>query len=280
MGAPGCASNALRGGLMNGSWTPSLGIKASAVLHVGAVAALATPVAWPWLLGGVLANHAVLTAAGLWPRSTLLGRNLRILSAAARNARQIAITIDDGPNPDVTPAVLDILDAFGAKATFFCIGQTVLAHPALAREIVRRGHCIENHSYAHRHHFSLMGMKQLHREIAAAQDVIADTTGIVPAYFRAPAGLRSPLLDPVLQSQNLTLVSWTRRGFDTVTSNPVKVLKRLQNKLAAGDILLLHDGHCAQTAPGLPVVLDVLPELLQTLRKLDLHTVSLRDAAP
>ena len=264
---------------MNSSWSPSFGIKASAVLHVGAVAALATPVAWPWLLGGVLANHAVLTAAGLWPRSTLLGRNLRTLSAAARDARQIAITIDDGPNPDVTPAVLDILDASGAKATFFCIGQAVRAHPALAREIVRRGHCIENHSYAHRHHFSLMGMKQLRREIGAAQDAIADTIGTLPAYFRAPAGLRSPLLDPVLQSLNLTLVSWTRRGYDTVTADPARVLQRLQSKIAAADILLLHDGHCAQTVPGVPVVLDVLPALLQTLRKLDLHTVLLRDAA-
>jgi peptidoglycan-N-acetylglucosamine deacetylase len=261
------------------AWTPSLGIKASAVLHVGAVAALATPGAWPWLLGGVLANHAVLTAAGLWPRSSLLGQNLRTLSNTARHARQIAITIDDGPNPEVTPAVLDILDVFGAKATFFCIGQTVRAHPSLAREIVRRGHAIENHSDAHRHYFSLMGMGQLRREITAAQNAIADATGILPTYFRAPAGLRSPLLDPVLQSLNLALVSWTRRGYDTVTNNPSKVLQRLQHQIAAADILLLHDGHCAKTAQGLPIILDVLPMLLQTMRKLDLHPVSLRNAA-
>lgn len=264
---------------MKAAWTPSPGIKASAVLHVGAVAALATSVAWPWLLGGVLANHALLTAAGLWPRSTLLGRNLRTLSAAARDARQIAITIDDGPNPDVTPAVLDILDAGEATATFFCIGQAVQAHPALAREIVRRGHCIENHSYAHRHHFSIMGMGQLRREISMAQRAIADATGTLPRFFRAPAGLRSPLLDPVLQSLDLTLVSWTRRGYDTVTSDPTKVLQRLENKIAAADILLLHDGHCAKTAHGVPVVLEVLPKLLQTLRKLDLHTALLRDSA-
>ena len=264
---------------MKRSWSPSLGIKASAVWHVGAVAALGTPIAWPWLLGGVLANHAVLTAAGLWPRSTLLGRNLRTLSAAARDARQIAITIDDGPDPDVTPAVLDLLDAGNAKATFFCIGQAVQAHPVLAREIVRRGHRIENHSYAHRHHFSLMGMRQLRYEISTAQQTIADVTSTLPGYFRAPAGLRSPLLDPVLQSLDLTLVSWTRRGYDTVTRDPTKVLQRLQSNLAAGDILLLHDGHCAPDSQGVPVVLHVLPPLLRTLRTFDLNAVSLRDAA-
>ena len=264
---------------MTRPWTPSLGIKASAALHIGALAALGIPVAWPWLLGGVIANHAVLTVAGLWPRSTLLGGNLRSLSDAAGDARQIAITIDDGPNPTVTPAVLDILDAGQASATFFCIGQAVEAHPALAREIVRRGHSIENHSYAHRHHFSLMGLPQLRREISRAQQVIFDATGALPVYFRAPAGLRSPLLDPVLQELELKLVSWTRRGYDTVTGDPAKVLQRLQNKIAAADILLLHDGHCAPTSKGTPVVLEVLPTLLQTLRNLDLHAVSLRDAA-
>ncbi|MCY7369869.1 MAG: polysaccharide deacetylase family protein [Polaromonas sp.] len=261
------------------SWKPSLGIKASAALHLGAMAALATPVAWPWLLGGVLANHAVLTAAGLWPRSTLLGRNLRRLPDAAGKVRQVAITIDDGPDPRVTPAVLDMLDAGQARATFFCIGKAVEAHPTLAREIVRRGHSIENHSYAHRHHFSLLGISRLQAEIGRAQQAIADVTGSLPAYFRAPAGLRSPLLDPVLQELDLTLVSWTRRGYDTITRDPAKVLERLQNNLAATDILLLHDGHCAPTSKGLPVVLAVLPTLLQTLHRLNLHGVALRDAA-
>ena len=260
-------------------WKPSAAIKASAALHVGALAGLAVDVAWPWVIGGVLANHAVLTIAGLWPRSTLLGSNKGRLSRAACDARQIAITIDDGPNPQVTPAVLDILDAANAHATFFCIGTAVETHPRLAREIVRRGHAIENHSYAHRHHFSLMGPNQLRNEIMRAQNVISDVTGQSPVYFRAPAGLRSPLLDPVLQSLNLQLVSWTRRGFDTVATDPGKVLKKLERNLSAGDILLLHDGNPASCANGKPMVLDVLPKLLGTLQTMSLHAVSLRNAA-
>jgi len=264
---------------MSRPWKPSAAIKASAVLHVGALAGLAVGGAWPWALGGLLANHAVLTLAGLWPRSTLLGSNMLRLSQAACDAQQIAITIDDGPNPQVTPAVLDILDAANAQATFFCIGTAVELQPQLAREIVQRGHTIENHSYAHRHHFSLMGPSQLQSEISRAQDVISQVTGRSPIYFRAPAGLRSPLLDPVLQRLNLQLVSWTRRGFDTVATDPDKVLKKLEKNLSAGDILLLHDGNSASCVNGKPMILDVLPKLLAAVQTRGLRSVSLRDAA-
>ena len=263
---------------MRQPWKPSPAIKASALLHLGALSGLVAGLAWPWAVGGVLANHAVLTIAGLWPRSTLLGSNMLKLSAAACDARQIAITIDDGPHPQVTPVVLDILEASNAQATFFCIGKAVEAHPQLAREIIRRGHHIENHSYAHRHYFSVMGLSQLRNEIGRAQSVISQITGHTPAYFRAPAGLRSPLLDPVLQSLNLQLVSWTRRGFDTVATDPNKVLRRLENGISAGDILLLHDGNAGATANGRALILDVLPKLLDTVQTRGLQAVSLRSA--
>lgn len=259
-------------------WKPSPAIKTSAALHLGAVAALGLGVAWPWAVGTLVANHALLTAAGLWPRSTMLGSNMRHLSPEACAAGQVAITIDDGPHPQVTPAVLDILDASNAKASFFCIGRAIETYPLLAREIVMRGHSIENHSYMHSHHFSLMGINALKKEISKAQDVIFQTTGYKPKYFRAPAGLRSPLLDPVLQNLSLELVSWTRRGFDTVTQDPDKVRERLEHKLKAGDILLLHDGNCAITSTGRPVILEVLPKLLSKLQNLGLQAVSINYA--
>lgn len=260
-------------------WTPSCAIRASAVLHAGAALGLVSGVPWQLATGAVAANHAALTLAGLWPRSTLLGLNLRALSSNACLAGQVSITIDDGPNPSVTPAVLDILDAANAKASFFCIGRAVDTYPHLAREIVRRGHGIENHSFAHRHHFSLMGMQALRKEISKAQECIAQCTGHAPVFFRAPAGLRSPLLDPVLQDLNLSLVSWTRRGFDTVQKNPGVILSRLESHLAAGDILLLHDGNCATTSSGKPVVLEVLPKLLASIQNNGLHSVPLHLAA-
>lgn len=252
-------------------WKPAPLVQGSLGLHALAAAGLFTP-AWPWSVGALVADHALITFAGLWPRSPWLGPNLTHLP---RHLPQVAITIDDGPDPDVTPAVLDLLDARQAVATFFCIGAQVQRHPTLAREIVHRGHAIGNHSQHHRHHFSLMGPTQIRREISAAQDSIAQATGVAPAWFRAPAGLRNVFLDPVLHELGLRLASWTRRGFDTRTGDAALVLRRLTRRLAAGDILLLHDHHAALTPAGRPVLLDVLPGLLQTVQDQGLQTARL-----
>jgi len=257
-------------------WRPPLLVKASVAWHVGAgLAAAALPIEWPWAAGAIALNHALLTALGLWPRSTWLGPNLLRLPPAAVARREVALTIDDGPDPEVTPAVLDLLDAHGARATFFCIAEQARAQPALCREITRRGHSVQNHSERHSHRFSMLGLRGLADEIGRAQQTLADITGQRPAFFRAPAGLRSPLLAPVLHRLELQLVSWTRRGYDTVRREPGRVLERLTDGLAAGDILLLHDGHAARTSAGVPVVLEVLPHLLQRLDGAALRPVTL-----
>jgi peptidoglycan-N-acetylglucosamine deacetylase len=264
-------------------WPPAL--RASLGLHVAAgAAAILIPGAAPWALAGVVLNHLGLTAAGLWPRSTLLGPNITRLPAAATARREWALTLDDGPDPDVTPAVLDLLDEHGARASFFVIAQRAAQHPALLREILRRGHDVQNHSNLHRHDFSLRGPRALAQEIATAQDRLADLTGQRPHCFRAPAGLRNPLLDPVLHRLGLHLVSWTRRGYDTRDADAARVLGRLAGaegqSLAAGDILLLHDGHARHTGQGRAVLLDVLPPLLARARAIGLQTTTLRAALP
>lgn len=254
-------------------------LKASVGVHAAAgVAVAAMPGLWPQALAGVAANHAAVTALGLWPTSRLLGPNILRLPPAAIARREITLTFDDGPEPEVTPQVLDLLDACQVKATFFCIGVRVLQHPGLAREIVRRGHRIENHSHAHRHTFSVSGLKRIEQEIRRGQDAIADTVGRVPVFFRAPAGLRNVFLDPVLHKLDLRLASWTRRGFDTARGDADHVAHRLIDDLAPGDLLLLHDGHAAHTPAGTPVILDVLPRLLEACRARDVHPVTL-DAA-
>jgi peptidoglycan-N-acetylglucosamine deacetylase len=254
-------------------------VDASLGLHLFAAGSLATqPSWWPMALAAVVVDHAALVAAGLWPTSSVLGPNLRRLPAGATARREVALTIDDGPDADVTPRVLDALDALGVRATFFCIGERVRRHPALAREIVARGHAIENHSDGHRHHFSLLGPRAYDRELAAAQATIADTIGIAPRFFRAPAGLRNVFLQGALERQGLTLTSWTRRGFDTVERDPTRVTARLVDGLSAGDILLLHDGHAARGADGMPMVLASLPRVVEALREGGLEAVTLRDA--
>ena len=260
-------------------WRPTPLVHASLGVHAGALAlVLARPSAWPWALGAVLVDHALLTAAGLTPRSALLGPNWTRLPESAAGRRQLAITVDDGPDPRITPRVLDLLDERGAKATFFCIGERVQRCAELAREMVRRGHSVENHSQRHLNYFSLLGPRSLIAEIERAQDTIGITTGQHPLFFRAPAGLRSPFLDPVLSRLGLRLASWTRRGFDTVSGSAQTVLGKLTRGLAAGDILLLHDGHAAVTGSGVPVILEVLPRLLDALAAAELTPVTLRAA--
>jgi peptidoglycan/xylan/chitin deacetylase (PgdA/CDA1 family) len=258
-------------------WPPLL--KASAACHLGAAGlALAQPQMWPWALGAVALDHALLTGTGLWPRSTWLGANLLRLPPAAIARREIALTIDDGPDPQITPEVLDLLDAHAARATFFCIARHAETHAALCREIVRRGHSVQNHSFGHAHTFSLLGPGAIRREIVRAQDVLAQVTGQRPRLFRAPAGLRNLFLDKVLHELDLQLVAWTRRGFDTVQRAPAAVLARLTRGLAAGDILLLHDHNSARTTGGRPVTLEVLPALLQHIKQLGLRAVTLPEA--
>ena len=261
------------------SWRPPLLVKASVACHLGAGLAVAqAPALWPWALGAVGLNHAVLVATGLWPRSTWLGDNLSRLPAESAARQEVSLTIDDGPDPAVTPAVLELLEAHHARATFFCIADHARRHPALCREITRRGHSVQNHTQRHSHRFALLGMRGFAREIGRAQDTLADITGELPRFFRAPAGLRNPLLAPVLQRMNLRLVSWTRRGFDTVQRQPIRVLGKLTRGLGAGDILLLHDGNAARAPNGEPVVLQVLPALLRRFEQAGLRAVTLPEA--
>lgn len=261
---------------MTPRWRPPPLLYASAAVHVGAAAAvLLRPHAWPWAIGALVANHGLIAAAGLWPRSTWLGSNWTRLPPQSATLGKVAITIDDGPDPEVTPQVLALLDQHRARATFFCVGARVSRYPDLARDMVRRGHSIENHSQRHRHNFSLLGPRGMREEITCAQQTIQSITGTRPQFFRAPAGLRNPFLDPVLTRMNLQLASWTRRGFDTVNADAAAVLARLVDNLAAGDILLLHDGNAARDSRGRPVILDVLPRLLETLQAKNLKPVTL-----
>ena len=252
-------------------WRPAHAIQVSAAVHAGCAVAFAfQPHLWAWTAAALGCNYAALTAAVFFPRSRWLGPNLARLPAAAERRREICLTFDDGPHPEITPRVLDLLDRHGVKATFFCVGEEVLANPDIAREIARRGHGVENHSHRHSSAFALYGWRTLRRDVDAAQDAIARVTGAVPEFFRAPAGFRSPLLDPLLAWRGLRYASWTRRGYDTVDRNPRRVLRRLTRNLAAGDLLLLHD--------RLPVVLEVLPPLLERIAEQGLKPVTLAAA--
>ena len=241
-------------------------VRGSLALHAAALPALAAfPSRWEWVAGTLVANHAAIVGAGLAPRSRLLGANLTHDAAAAR-CGAVALTFDDGPDPDVTPRVLDLLDGASARASFFCIGSRVARASSLAAEIARRGHRLENHTQTHRSSFFFHSPAALEREIVLCQRAIADAVGRSPTLFRAPAGVRSPLLQPALDRAGLTLCSWTRRAFDTARRDPAAICTALTRGLAPGDVLVLHDG-AAHDRPGRArTLLDALPRLLESIR--------------
>ncbi|RQO68827.1 polysaccharide deacetylase family protein [Aquitalea sp. FJL05] len=254
-------------------------LKCCLALHGVALLALCVmPQHWLVLLLLLVLLHGVIAVAGLLPRCSLLGANLSRLPAAAIRRGEVAITIDDGPDPAVTPAVLDILRQYGVKATFFCIGERAAQYPALCRQAALDGHAVENHGQRHRKHTSLFGLAGWRREVGEGRATLQAITGQSPRFFRPIAGLRNPLLDPVLQREGLFLASWTRRGYDTRVQDPELVYTRLLRNLAAGDILLLHDGNAARTADGQPLILAVLPRVLEELARRKLQAVTLPQA--
>lgn len=244
-------------------------IKLSAAVHAAAIVLLlVAPAQWPFVIGILVANHVAITIAVMMPTSSWLGANLRRLRTVESN--HFALTFDDGPDPATTREVLDVLDASGMTATFFCIGMHAASHPELIEEIRARGHAVANHTYSHPNLFALTGPTALKRELLQAQEALTSNAGDAPVFFRAPAGFRSPWLAAILSEAGLQYVSWTRRGFDTVTSDSKLVADRLVRHLRAGDILVLHDRGSAVDASGRPVAVEALKLVVQRAKDLGL----------
>jgi peptidoglycan/xylan/chitin deacetylase (PgdA/CDA1 family) len=142
--------------------------------------------------------------------------------------------------------------------------------------MIAAGNAVENHGQRHRKHTSLFGPRGWRAEVCEAQRMLESITGQRPLFFRPIAGLRNPFLDPLLQRLGLQLVSWTRRGYDTRLADAQCVYEKLTRQLTSGDILLLHDGNAANSANGTPIILEILPRLLDELAARNFKTVTLR----
>lgn len=252
-------------------WCAVLGLNLIAWALLGLQASLKWGVAWrAFLLGFV---HLIALGIGVkfgWESTLLAGAGIAAAFCWAvlrpncqwlgdvvwrRDVPEILITLDDGPDPQDTPVLLDLLDRHGKKAIFFMIGDKVAAHPELAREVLRRGHEIGNHTMTHpQASFWCAGPRRTRREIAECQRVIEEVTGTWPKWFRAPVGHRNFFSHPVTDSLGLQVMAWNRRGFDAVEEDAQKVLGRILPQLSPGDIVLLHE--------ATPIAAEVLAGVL------------------
>ena len=187
--------------------------------------------------GGACATGGTLSWAAVAPSSQLFGPTVR----RTGDASSIALTFDDGPNPAVTPELLELLRRCDVKATFFLIGERVRKVPALAREIAAQGHTVGNHTDTHRS-LAHLSSRQIAEELDQCDDTIAAATEKKPRWMRPPFGYRSPLLDEIVRKRGgAGVVMWSRWARDWKPQPAAAVIQRLR-RAERGDIVLLHDG--------------------------------------
>ena len=156
------------------------------------------------------------------------------------DSMSMALTFDDGPDPDITPAVLDSLDALGARGTFFMVGENASRHPGIARLVAERGHLVGNHSMTHPKMF-LMRKSDVESEVDSAQKAIADAAGVKPGMFRPPYGMFDLTCAAVVKERRLTMVLWTVLSGDFSGKPPEDIRRRVEPYIRPGAIVVFHD---------------------------------------
>jgi peptidoglycan-N-acetylglucosamine deacetylase len=181
------------------------------------------------VLRHLLAPHASRAAASLNIPRTL------------PHATGVALTFDDGPHPEGTPAILEILGDAGIQATFFLVGEQVERRPALAAQINDEGHVIALHGYRHRAQPTVSG-RVVREDVARGLAAIEDATGITPAWHRPPYGLYSPAGLDAVRRRTLKPLLWSKWGRDwRKFTTPERIAARATADVAPGDVILLHD---------------------------------------
>ena len=164
-----------------------------------------------------------------------------VLGRLPTRERHVALTFDDGPNPEATPEILDVLDAEGVKATFFLLGKHVERWPRIAARVADRGHQLGNHGYHHRK-LHARGPAYVRLDLALGTDAISQATGARPRFFRAPHGFRSPWVAGTARSLDQRVVGWTLGVWDSDRPGAEEIRRRATKGVSPGCILLLHDG--------------------------------------
>jgi peptidoglycan/xylan/chitin deacetylase (PgdA/CDA1 family) len=231
------------------------------------------------------ATGGLIGYASAHPASQLFGRSIRRTTAA----KKLAITFDDGPNPVITPQLLDLFARHNAHATFFLIGDFVRQCPELVRETAARGHSLGNHTDTHPNLFK-RSPSQIKNHLQRANDAISEAAGISPKWFRPPYGLRNPWVIPAANRLNMQAVMWTLIPGDWRAPSKEWLIPRMapigkyaeknigKHPNAPGDILCLHDGNHAQQNGDRHRTLEALEYWLPRWRDLGLEFVTIDEA--
>ncbi len=221
---------------------------------------------WGWAAAVFWTTFWVIGYGTIVPRACLFGPHVSRLPGHHEGLKQVWITVDDGPDPATTPALLDVLDRHQSKAGFFLIGSKAEKHPELVREIARRGHIVGNHSQTHpAGHFWTLRPARMWAEVAGCQQTLTDILGTPPVWFRPPVGHHNLFLAAPLRALGLTMAMWDCRGFDGVVKNPLLILRLIARSLRPGSIVLLHD--------GTPMCVEVLEGALRLMAERGLKAV-------
>ena len=191
-------------------------------------------------LGVLLLSHMLILFPTLVANSQWWGP---VVTHFETTEREVWLTLDDGPDPLHTPRMLEILQRFDARATFFVIGERAVRYPAELAAIRAAGHQVANHTFSHPSGiFWCLPPARIASEI--------DRCAISTRYFRSPAGMKNLFVHPALARRQLQLIGWTVRGLDTVSKDPAAVAARIMRRVKPGAILLLHEGHRSTTNPN------------------------------
>ena len=175
--------------------------------------------------------------ASFFPQSNFF---LPVTSRGNTGQNLVALTFDDGPAQPTTRQIIDLLDKYSVKATFFVSGANALSYPEIIREIIARGHTIGNHSFHHNPFVMLRSYNYLYQEIFRAQEVLRKM-GIHTLVFRPPVGIINPKLAPILDKMGMFCVTFSCRAFDAGNRRVKNLGSRILKKVKADDIILLHD---------------------------------------
>jgi peptidoglycan/xylan/chitin deacetylase (PgdA/CDA1 family) len=195
-----------------------------------------------------------------------------VMTTFPTREREVWLTIDDGPDREETPRILEVLREFRARATFFCIGRRVALRPGLARAVIEAGHDVQNHTYSHPAlTFWAAWPSRVQTEIRRGSQAIHEATGKQPCLFRAPAGLANAFVHTTVANEKLKLVGWSAAGRDGVRHDPDRALCRILGRVRPGSIILLHENRLTGMAPGQRAA--TLRRLLAELENRRLRTV-------